>query len=229
MWVLLFVKLTAPYSSFVVIASIGTSLASKNIMASDDDDFGKVSFMNSKTGWVGHEAGWVGIKKLGEGGQGCAGLWVKRDPVTQTIIDRVVIKETAMYNWNNWNAWAGKDNKIPSEVYISQLMRKNYNTVQIFAHRVWGTPHFTYRAYMEYCALGDLATIDELYRQKQLRIPEPFLWRLFEDLARAAIAMENPAKAGEKIGPGSFVAHMDIKPGNSKSIFPIDLQASCVD
>ena len=106
-----------------------TSLPSTNAMADNDDDSATVTFMNSQTGWIGNQAGWVGVKKLGQGGQGSAGLWVKRDPVTQKITDRLVVKETVLYDWDNWTVWGGKDNRIPSEVHTSQLMKKNFNTV----------------------------------------------------------------------------------------------------
>ncbi|KAH0140524.1 hypothetical protein KCU67_g14818, partial [Aureobasidium melanogenum] len=51
------------------------------------------NLIRSKPGFATNEEQWVGTKQLGEGGQGYAGLFVKRDPTTQRIVERMAVKE----------------------------------------------------------------------------------------------------------------------------------------
>lgn len=90
---------------------------------------------------------------------------------------------------------------------MAQIMPENSNnTVKAYAFRDY-PQHNRYRVYMEYCSLGDLHCLYKLhYVGPKFHVPEPYLWKLFEDLAQAAVALENPV--GKDVTPGSHVMHM---------------------
>ncbi|THW36489.1 kinase-like protein [Aureobasidium pullulans] len=164
--------------------------------------------LKGKPRWTKNEENWHGAKALGSGGQGCAVLFVKVDPKSQMIVDRVVVKET--YDM------VGLPNKYsstePLEFYMSRRLSKKTNTVNIFAYRL-NPGRDSYRMYMEYCALGDLTDkLEQPYRSRGLAFPEPYLWKLFLDLAQACEDMDNPV--GEGLHKDSFIAHVDFKPEN---------------
>ncbi|KAK6007133.1 hypothetical protein QM012_006141 [Aureobasidium pullulans] len=178
-----------------------------------------LKLIRSKPGFANDEEQWVGQKQLGTGGQGCAGLFVRRDPATQRITERMVVKEV----WHGLKSISGDDSNddyeflgpkgdIPREQYMSMIMPKDSkNTIQIWGHRLFPERNCL-RLYMEYCPGGDLKRLLEPYQERSLAFPEPYLWKLFQDLARAVHAMDNPSGHGLK-GDES-VAHIDFKPGN---------------
>jgi hypothetical protein len=66
------------------------------------------------------DAGWKGIKLLGQGTYGWAGLWVKTDR-TRNIIDRMVVKEALPEDWDDSRQWR---NKLPREIDIHKKIDK---------------------------------------------------------------------------------------------------------
>ncbi|KAG9966946.1 kinase-like protein, partial [Aureobasidium melanogenum] len=183
------------------------------------------NLIRSKPGFATNEEQWVGTKQLGEGGQGHAGLFVKRDPTTQRIIERMAVKEVEREtkleleeeesNPKDDYEFFGPKKDIPREQYMSMIMPKaSKNTIQIWGHRLFPERNCL-RLYMEYCPGGDLTRLLEPYQTRllgALAFPEPFLWKLFQDLARAVHAMDNPS--GHGLEEDEFVAHIDFKPRN---------------
>jgi serine/threonine protein kinase len=139
------------------------------------------------------------------GGQGCAALFVKRDPTTQNIMDRMVVKES-MANWDKKYEFFGPKKDIPREHYMSMVMPKgSNNTVNVMGSRLF-RGRDCFRLYMEYCPGGDLSRLFESYQNLSLAFPEPYLWKVFQDLARAVDAMDKPAGLG--LEGGEAIAHM---------------------
>ncbi|KAH0368558.1 kinase-like protein, partial [Aureobasidium melanogenum] len=180
------------------------------------------NLIRSKPGFAANEEQWVGTKQLGQGGQGCAGLFVKRDPTTQKIIERMVVKEVwritkqdpEKSNFKEDYEFFGSKREIPREQYMSMIMPKDSkNTVEVWGHRLF-PERDCLRLYMEYCPGGDLTRLLEPYQTTlaSLAFPEPYLWKLFQDLARAVHAMDNPS--GQGLKGDEFVAHIDFKPDN---------------
>jgi hypothetical protein len=100
----------------------------------------------------------------------------------------------------------GPKKDIPREQYMSMIMPKDSkNTIQIWGHRLF-PERDCLRLYMEYCPGEDLRRLLKPYQAKVLAFPEPYLWKLFQDLARAVHAMDNPSGHG-LLGDES-VAHM---------------------
>ncbi|KAG9679491.1 kinase-like protein, partial [Aureobasidium melanogenum] len=179
------------------------------------------NLIRSKPGFATNEEQWVGTKQLGEGGQGYAGLFVKRDPTTQRIVERMAVKEVKREPKPNLEEesnpkddyeFFGPKKDIPREQYMSMIMPKDSkNTIQIWGHRLF-PERDCLRLYMEYCPGEDLRRLLKPYQAKVLAFPEPYLWKLFQDLARAVHAMDSPSGHG-LLGDES-VAHIDFKPGN---------------
>ncbi|KAH0356453.1 kinase-like protein, partial [Aureobasidium melanogenum] len=179
------------------------------------------NLIRSKPGFAANEEQWVGTKQLGEGGQGCAGLFIKRDPTTQKIIERMVVKEVERETKLGLQEGSspkddyeffGPKKDIPREQYMSMIMPKDSkNTIQIWGHRLFPERNVL-RLYMEFCPGGDLKRLLEPYKVRSLTFPEPYLWKLFQDLARAVHAMDNPS--GHGLTGDESVAHIDFKPRN---------------
>lgn len=81
---------------------------------------------------------------------------------------------------------------------------------------------FRYRMYMDYCGHGNLEDFIEKYMPPARPgyvpglVPEPFLWRVFDSLARIGVAMERGHVNINKDPLAGFreVIHRDLKPRN---------------
>lgn len=102
---------------------------------------------------------WLGVKLLGAGGQGKAGLWVKHDAKGK-ILDRMVVKHSAVSErrWNTAEFWRGESCETgePAEAYVHRLLSasapEGLAFPRYFGHSVdWN--HLSHRIYManEYC------------------------------------------------------------------------------
>lgn len=124
-------------------------------------------------------------------------------------MERMVVKEVELFTEPHPDAeyqFFGPKKDIPREEYMSMIMPKDSkNTIQIWGHRTFFERE-KIRLYMEYCPGGDLKRLLEPYQQRSLVFPEAYLWKLFQDLARAVHAMDNPSGHGLK--GGESVAHM---------------------
>jgi hypothetical protein len=117
--------------------------------------------------------GWIGVEgQLGDGGQGCARLFVKVDD-RQRIIKRVVVKDAwSKYVWDNEDWWEkGRFRCDSRESITHKLMSlptpENWerHIVQYMSHSINPTWHVN-RTYMEYCEGGDLESLREAQDKK---------------------------------------------------------------
>ena len=110
------------------------------------------------------EQGWIGVNEaLGEGGQGCARLFVKLDKEGK-IVDRIAVKETyeSAATWLSTGFWHEyREGKDPREAMIHRLL--SLETEQkwerhIIDYRGHSINHKnkSHRTYMEYVDGGDL-------------------------------------------------------------------------
>jgi hypothetical protein len=158
-------------------------------------------------------------KGFAEGSEGLVNLWCLLDG-DQKIADRIIVKQVhpgaARYeDPSNW-----KDGIVGGEPRECAMANAVWAALPA-AHKSYvleclgwgdykGSPIWRYRLYFEYSAHGDLSTIirgqkGDSVRAGQKRkaddgdvlLPEPFIWYLFESLAKAVWAMD---KAGDRQG-----------------------------
>jgi hypothetical protein len=158
-------------------------------------------------------------KGFGEGSEGLVNLWCLLDG-DQKIADRIVIKQvhpgaTRYEDPSNWRD--GVVGGEPRECAMANAVwsalpaaDKKYVLECLGWGNCRGTPRWRYRLYFEYSAHGDLSTIIREQKGDSVRagqkrkadddadlLPEPFIWYLFESLAKAVWAMD---KAGDRQG-----------------------------
>ncbi|KAF2492240.1 kinase-like protein, partial [Lophium mytilinum] len=97
--------------------------------------------------------------------------------------------------------------------YLRQL-RGHPNIAQLKAFEL--DPRDTPRMYMEFYELGALDTLIDRYENKQVYLPEGFLWRVLLDVAKALrFCVYGIHKEDDKVDPDwDSILHRDIKPGN---------------
>jgi serine/threonine protein kinase len=119
----------------------------------------------------------------------------------------MVVKETrSVTKWDDEYQFFGPKKEFPREHYMSLILpRDSNNTINIIGSRLFPDSG-TFRLYMEYCPAGDLADLFHSYRDRSLIFPEPYLWKVFQDLARAVHAMDNPS--GHGLEGDEAIAHM---------------------
>lgn len=72
-----------------------------------------------------------------------------------------------------------------------------------------------HRLYLEYCPFGSgLALVDHELRPSRTHAPEPFLWHLFECLAKVAMLMEYGEPERNPMSEWEPIVHRDLKLGN---------------
>ncbi|KAL8868594.1 MAG: hypothetical protein Q9174_004889 [Haloplaca sp. 1 TL-2023] len=164
----------------------------------------------------GFEEGWVGVRPLGSGGYGRAGLWEKRSADGQ-VLDRVCIKQIKLPR----EQFEGVD-KVPPEVKAHENLNQWHNPsiVGFRGHRRYPKSR-ALRIYSEYCEFGDLNRLIAKYRIKGHYFPEPFIWETFHHLAVALQALgkgPTPRLPNDADNPDNELKtlwlHRDIKPDN---------------
>jgi hypothetical protein len=117
--------------------------------------------------------GWIGVEgQLGDGGQGCARLFVRVDD-QQRIIERVVVKDAwSTHVWDEEDWWEeGRFRCDPRESITHKLLSlptpENWerHIVQYMSHSVNHTWRVN-RTYMEYCEGGDLEGLKKAQDKK---------------------------------------------------------------
>jgi len=118
----------------------------------------------------------------------------------------MVVKESDVTNWTKEYEFFGPKKDIPREHYMSMIMPKDSsNTIDVMGSRLF-RDRGCIRLYMEYCPGGDLSDFLGLYLDQSLTFPEPYLWKIFQDLARAVHAMDN--LSGHGLQGDEAIAHM---------------------
>ncbi|KAL8834334.1 MAG: hypothetical protein Q9170_003788 [Blastenia crenularia] len=155
-------------------------------------------------------AGWYGMKPLGKGGFGMAGLWEKRD-LNGEVVDQAVIKQTGKDRYGRW------DPRKPDEAECMQGLNMftsaGDSTVRFRGYKRYPRRE-VHRIYMEYCSYGDLHKLTKEYAARRHFIPERFIWHVFYHLARACKAMEELPPEDTKTPENTETVHRDIKPDN---------------
>ncbi|KAL9578433.1 MAG: hypothetical protein Q9203_007101, partial [Teloschistes exilis] len=161
----------------------------------------------------GYESGWIGVKPLGEGSFGRAGLWEKRDEDGK-VVDQVCIKQLKKIKDGNVSP---EDFEKPFEVDIMEDIGqwKNVNIIQLRGYRRYPKSR-AHRLYLEYCKHGDLGRLITKYRKRKRYIPEEFIWEVFYHMTMACRTLALGPQPKSDIY--TVYVHRDIKPENSESI-----------
>jgi hypothetical protein len=160
---------------------------------------------------------WVGIPPpngvMATGAEGVVHLWCDVDPHTQMIHDRVVVKTVVLgsaryLDQNNWvNRTVGGEPLECHQANVVWLATTQADRQHIQECLGWGAvvsptnvhQTYKYRLYHEYCAHKNLDKVMKILprrrkagaaRRGKKRFPEPFLWYMFESLAKACVGME---------------------------------------
>jgi hypothetical protein len=109
------------------------------------------------------DEGWIGVEgQLGDGGQGCARLFVRVDD-QRRITERVVVKDSwSRFHWDDGDWWEkGRFRCDPRESITHKLLtlptpeRWERHLVHYMGHSINATWQVS-RTYMEFCEGGDL-------------------------------------------------------------------------
>jgi hypothetical protein len=160
---------------------------------------------------------WVGIPPpngvMATGAEGVVHLWCDVDPHTQIIRDRVVVKNVVsgaaryMYPHNWANGIIGGEPLECHQANVVWLATTQADRQHIQECLGWGAvvsptnvhQTYKYRLYHEYCAHGNLHRVMKTQPKRKKSgakkkgkksFPEPFLWYMFESLAKACVGME---------------------------------------
>ena len=149
---------------------------------------------------------------MATGAEGIVHLWCRVDPHTLVIQDRVVVKEvvsgSARYlDPDNWvNNIVGSEPLECHQANVVWVATPVADRQHIEACLGWGgvkpthTPQtYRYKLYHEYCAHKNLHRVMKnqprkkrpgAVRRGRRQFPEPFLWYMFESLAKACVGMD---------------------------------------
>ncbi|KAL8774083.1 MAG: hypothetical protein Q9209_001191 [Squamulea sp. 1 TL-2023] len=150
-----------------------------------DSEVGKIGYHLSKfihspfgpEGFLGE--GWHGVKPVGKGGFGRAGMWERRGEDNNIVdvspnissywwyvlnaLQRLVIKQIGKHGSDKDRAW---DPSHPLEVELMRALKGKANIVQIKGYRRYPIQE-VHRIYMEYCSSGDLHVLMTEYRARR--------------------------------------------------------------
>ncbi|KAH0368560.1 hypothetical protein KCU65_g3906, partial [Aureobasidium melanogenum] len=167
---------------------------------------------------------------MATGAEGVVHLWCDVDINTQRIHDRVVVKHVV----SGQARYQDRDNWVNNQVGGQPLECRQANLVWAAIPAVqqhiqsclgWGdvvppnvVPQtYQYKLYHEYCSQSSMNRVMKNQTRKKKKpgakrrirrqLPEPFLWYMFESLAKACVAMDNA------YSPRGLV-HQDMHPGN---------------
>lgn len=181
------------------------------------------------------ERHWHGVRFLGRGGYGCAGLWCEEDK-DGNVSRRMVVKETTISNasWRDPQNWR---NRLPREIAIHRRVgssqRRNdrdagsRSLIRHYGYRLMMRKR-RYRLYLEYCESMDLhyalTTQNRLWSTQNIKhrlprnahsyIPEHFIWHVFRDLVNACLVLQDGQVDGGRMKGWRSITHRDINPTN---------------
>ncbi|KAF1849246.1 uncharacterized protein K460DRAFT_354115 [Cucurbitaria berberidis CBS 394.84] len=193
------------------------------------DSFGRFNLFKAGL----EEWSWNGVKFLGAGAFGSAGLWVQIDH-NRNIRKRKVIKDTKPqpHEWRDPSYWR---NHLPREIRIHQLVdeHRGYNgdlfrkadrkrLVKHYSHRLM-MHRRRYRIYLKYYPGGDIqsslqwANMIELdTMQRPHVVPEGFIWHVLVSLVKACRVLRTgfdhplPDMGEDLFADWKPVTHLDI-------------------
>ncbi|KAG9560183.1 hypothetical protein KCU71_g9138, partial [Aureobasidium melanogenum] len=165
------------------------------------------------------------------GAEGVVHLWCDINTATQRIRDRVVVKhvvsgQTRYLDPDNWvnNQVGGQPLECHQANIVWAAIPNPADQQHIQSCLGWGDvvpPHvapqtYQYKLYHEYCSQSSLNRVMKkqprkkkagAVRKGRKQFPEPFLWYMFESLAKACVAMET-------VYNNNGLVHQDMHPGN---------------
>lgn len=142
---------------------------------------------------------WRGGWKIGGRGDNVVAIWLRLDG-QGNVTERRVVKSTAVTpgQWVDITRWSGPDLRdVENRQHMDYVIHKRLcevpdggqNFVRVRGYRNVATK-FAYQTTQDYCDSGDL--VDMRIRHPG-GIPEPLIWRILEQLAKAAIVSGRPA------------------------------------
>jgi len=165
---------------------------------------------------------WVPAFALG-GGMAQVALYVDVDEAGY-IKNRLVRKDTHIRtnDWTNMTKWAGNmnttnlDDRWPMEYYCQELAAhvSEAHVVKPLKCEV-DAQKSVFRIYLPYCPYGDLSKLITHY-QMNMRLPEAFIWRVFQVLCEAGEIMEKGHLPDLGLDQAGFtgwrqIVHRDLK------------------
>ncbi|TKA81902.1 hypothetical protein B0A49_00135 [Cryomyces minteri] len=193
--------------------------AGENVPWQRDGDVGWLeyfSFLGSRVQFE-EEGNWVGGWELGAGGLGCVGLWILKDN-DGNCIRRVAVKQVLVQQmyWNSPHFWHSVDWTQPNEAWLlSRVYQAEPKAAIGYVKCSVDRAKRKFRLFTEFCPHGSLSSVIEEYKRGESPLPEPFLWHVFECLARACLVMQQGAVNGPAAGWDKEIVHRDLKPGNT--------------
>ncbi|MCJ1398564.1 hypothetical protein MMC11_001764 [Xylographa trunciseda] len=141
-------------------------------------------FVNSTFSWESEDYEMDFRRPLAIGSTALVAVAAGQSPIRWTVV-----KETLPLLWD---ALGG--DTVPREVLIhrrlSELSRDNENIVKLYNYRRF-PDQAKHRLYMEYASHGDLETLIRRYARWRRYFPEPFLWFVFHQLAKALLILQH--------------------------------------
>jgi len=140
------------------------------------------------------------IKQIGNDSEGVCTLVRDRNDHQLRVLKSVKYPQLA----------SGKpiEAKILSEIFPE----RHNNIIQLHSHNDLTAELALVEYNLEYCSGGDLHDIIVEYADRGERFPEPFIWKVFLELAEALEFLHRGFDWKEKERPG--IVHRDIKPSN---------------
>ncbi|KAL8924289.1 MAG: hypothetical protein Q9208_004070 [Pyrenodesmia sp. 3 TL-2023] len=157
-------------------------------------------------------AAWRGVRPLGRGGFGMAGLWEKLDE-NGALIDQLVVKQIGTGPGRPFFAGQPMEVSVMEEIakYTKDTGTENTGTVALRKYKRFPRRE-VHRLYLEFCPYGDLYKLIKQYRARKRFIPAGFIWNVFYQLAVACEVLESlPLNKRKEY---SEYVHRDIKPHN---------------
>ncbi|KAI4120334.1 MAG: hypothetical protein LQ338_007088 [Usnochroma carphineum] len=143
------------------------------------------------------------ITSIGSGGEGRCDLFRLHNPPKNLVAVKTL-------KGNPELIWHRNTKHKPREVYILQdLLPPHERIIRLYDYT---RNPLTTKLYIEYCPLGDLEDIIDNYFNRDVRIPEGFIWHAFLQLAEAMHHLHTAAR--DETGKHVTILHRDIKPAN---------------
>ncbi|CZT25262.1 uncharacterized protein RCC_10991 [Ramularia collo-cygni] len=159
---------------------------------------------------------WTAVGPAGTGGNRKSIItYIKT--VAGLVVDRVVVKdERDMFDFASvWDSATIIGRNLPTEITTMLRVRSRIGSQNIVKLRNWRVDdatahesgrHQSFRIYLECCGFGTLTEVER-------PVPEPFIWKLFEDLVNACVILDR----GD-VDPGGAswdpIVHRDMKLDN---------------
>jgi serine/threonine protein kinase len=151
-------------------------------------------------------------------------LYLQRGP-NGNIVQRIIVKTTQIPHemWIQARRWhidaLGPAKAQHMEIAVMEAIANvegDHKCVRL-QHYTTDGPTFSYRMYIGYHPRGDLGqfTKKKSFYNHRERIPEPALWKWFEDLTEASLLLSTGAEPEADAKDGwKKIVHCDLKPAN---------------